>query len=281
MTSSMATAALEPASKPCKGKTAKVFQLITPAANRFLQQKWDMARHQRHLDRLNEIKPAIDNKTPAEFREQKKKDAKRMQREAERAAEIHQGNIKILKKISNMVQKQHEEWKGMRTLPQEINPFEHIRQKQLKKIKEENIRHLEKIEVFSSQSNYSKEKFDSDWSETERHLERISLYPIVLSIPHSRSTATSKYTTPQSSRPNSGRQRDSESSLMLSMGEHSDGYGDDGGRSSDRKESDWSCSSHAAEIHDADESLASMSIVSETNLRPESPALISIIVEQE
>ncbi|MGH0125363.1 UNVERIFIED_CONTAM: hypothetical protein FKN15_028744 [Acipenser sinensis] len=150
----------------------RAYQPTAPAANKYLQKKWDQSRYEEHRRKVVKARPVVDTKgfqTPAHLHLKLKK----LQLEEERLATIERDNHILSSKLSDIMRS-----KGLvdhrNSYPERSLNAEKRRQ-QLQEVTRENQGILERITI--QESEYRRQRWEKDWERTERCRDDIARYP--------------------------------------------------------------------------------------------------------
>ena len=147
-----------------------------PVACLAIHRRTEDEQYKRHLQRLKNVRPSVDNKPPRKppshllDRDKKKKNSQQIEREFEIAFE----NTLLLQKLKNIMQCDSNRFNSSPPiLPRSLNS-RHRRQ-ELERIMHENMGIVSRIQ--SVTSSYETKKWDMEHKETRRLLKRISKPP--------------------------------------------------------------------------------------------------------
>ncbi|XP_060742261.1 sperm axonemal maintenance protein CFAP97D1 [Tachysurus vachellii] len=150
----------------------KAYQPLKPAANKYLQKKWDQDHYDEHRKKVTEAKPIVDTKgirTPTHIQAKLKK----AQVQEERQAVIDRDNQLLASKIADIQLSKgridHRNFYPARSLNSES------RRIKLLEVAHENQAIYERITA--QESEYRRELWQDDWVRIEQRREGITRYP--------------------------------------------------------------------------------------------------------
>lgn len=164
-----------------------------PVGSRLCAQKWQEDQYKRHRQKLAQVKPSVDNRSPPRFRHLEV-NLKRAQTEEERFAAIEKDNRRLLSRMTTILSASTgdgavgdevvaasrsaspvrlvADHKGPRSLNREY------RRRQLEKITQENHAILKRIQ--DRRPFYNHGKWEEDFRKNEEMAQRIAQKPFVL-----------------------------------------------------------------------------------------------------
>ncbi|XP_058264896.1 sperm axonemal maintenance protein CFAP97D1 [Hemibagrus wyckioides] len=150
----------------------KAYQPFRPAANKYLQKKWDEEHYAEHRKKVREAKPTVDTKgiqTPTHIQVKLKK----AQVQEERQAIINRDNQLLASRLADIQHSKgridHRNYYPERSLNSES------RRAKLLQVAHENQAIYERITA--QQSEYRRELWEEDWVRTEQRRDSITRYP--------------------------------------------------------------------------------------------------------
>ncbi|KAF7701950.1 hypothetical protein C0J45_9322 [Silurus meridionalis] len=150
----------------------KAYQPFQPAANKYLQKKWDQEHYEEHRRKVREAKPVVDTKgirTPTHIQVKLKK----VQVQEERQAIINRDNQLLASKLADI---QHSRGRiDHRNLYIERSLNLERRRAELQQVTRENQVIYERITAQESQ--YRRELWEEDWARGEQRRDKITRYP--------------------------------------------------------------------------------------------------------
>eukprot|EP00164_Ancoracysta_twista_P001578 GFYU01002067.1.p1 GENE.GFYU01002067.1~~GFYU01002067.1.p1 ORF type:complete len:225 (-),score=32.01 GFYU01002067.1:524-1198(-) len=147
-----------------------------PEANKICSEKWRDRAYQIHKQRLNSMKPAIDNKPPTKYTHLVQ-NLKKAQLEEERYSEIERENRILLEKMSTIMQQTHFHARsGSAQAPRSLN--KEYRKRELMRITSENQAILKRIQ--HKEPYYNHLQWEEDRKQNEVYLSMICNYPVSL-----------------------------------------------------------------------------------------------------
>ncbi|KAI5614808.1 hypothetical protein C0J50_10962 [Silurus asotus] len=150
----------------------KAYQPFQPAANKYLQKKWDQEHYEEHRRKVREAKPVVDTKgirTPTHIQVKLKK----VQVQEERQAIINRDNQLLASKLADI---QHSTGRiDHRNLYIERSLNLERRRAELQRVTRENQVIYERITAQESQ--YRRELWEEDWARGEQRRDKITRYP--------------------------------------------------------------------------------------------------------
>ncbi|XP_060759002.1 sperm axonemal maintenance protein CFAP97D1 [Neoarius graeffei] len=150
----------------------KAYQPFKPAANKYLQKKWDQEHYNEHRKKVREAKPTVDTKgirTPTHIQAK----LKAAQVQEERQAIIDRDNQLLASKLADI---QHS--KGCidhRNFYPECSLNSERRRAELLQVTHENQMIYKRITA--QESKYRRELWEEDWARTEQRRDSITRYP--------------------------------------------------------------------------------------------------------
>mmetsp|Transcript_13447 Transcript_13447/g.24054 ORF Transcript_13447/g.24054 Transcript_13447/m.24054 type:complete len:219 (-) Transcript_13447:8-664(-) len=143
-----------------------------PCSNKFLYMKHVQHCQQLHRDRLQTMKPAIDNKPPKKPTHLTN-NKKREQMLEDRFIRIERENRMLLERMSSIMQKKGLDNDSRRHQVKSLNKS--YRKKELQRITQENQNILRRIQ--HSEPNYSYMQWEEDRRNHEQYMKNICEYP--------------------------------------------------------------------------------------------------------
>jgi hypothetical protein len=147
--------------------------------NRLCARRLEEAKHVRHIEKLQQIKPGIDNRSPVSSSfTHLRSNPKREQLIEENYNEIDRANRKLLERMKEIIRKPSESSclvgskKGLRSLNRES------RKKELKRITNENLSIMKRIH--HAQSTYDHVSWEQDFRKTREYMKNSCELPVVL-----------------------------------------------------------------------------------------------------
>ncbi|XP_056089193.1 uncharacterized protein CFAP97D2-like [Rhinichthys klamathensis goyatoka] len=152
--------------------THKSYRPLKPAANWFLQQKWDQSNYEIHRDKVREAKPVVDTKgieTPAHIRHNLKK----VQLQKERTSIIERDNHRLASNLSAITRS-----KGLvdnRNHCPQLSVNTHKKKEELLELTAENHRINQRI--LTQKSDYRRELWEADFEKVQQYRDKLAHYP--------------------------------------------------------------------------------------------------------
>ncbi|PKU40082.1 cell division cycle protein 16 like protein [Limosa lapponica baueri] len=153
-------------------KMHRAYQPVLPCGNKYLQLKWDKAKHEEHKKRIQAAKPLVDTSAPATYSHLHLKLGK-LKLEEDRLSVIERENCLLLEKMSCI----------MRTKGQIDNKNDYRakslngekRKQELRRVNQENRAILDRIT--KTQPQYQVQRWHEDWQRAEKYMANIARYP--------------------------------------------------------------------------------------------------------
>lgn len=150
----------------------RAYQPITPANNKLLKKRWDMAKYDMHRKKVQSANAVLDNHPPKTYLHLHLK-LKKMQIEEERLATVERDNRILLEKMSYI----------MRTKGRvdNTNDYGHKslnktkRQRELLRVTHENQAILKRIT--SKEPHLNHLNWEEDWRTNQQYMDNIAKYP--------------------------------------------------------------------------------------------------------
>ncbi|XP_073419006.1 sperm axonemal maintenance protein CFAP97D1 isoform X2 [Dendrobates tinctorius] len=139
--------------------------------NNILKKKWDNYHYQCHVSRVRAVKPEVDNKPPRTFLHHHVQ-AKKIQKEQERLAEIEKNNRLLMEKIALIMRTGGTVDNWNTCVLRSINSNK--RNREIVRITAENQAIHKKI--LDSKPYYDHKKWECEWKATRKLMQHTSSY---------------------------------------------------------------------------------------------------------
>eukprot|EP00698_Gefionella_okellyi_P013367 TRINITY_DN3653_c0_g1_i1.p1 TRINITY_DN3653_c0_g1~~TRINITY_DN3653_c0_g1_i1.p1 ORF type:complete len:236 (-),score=41.32 TRINITY_DN3653_c0_g1_i1:204-911(-) len=146
-----------------------------PKGNKILSKKWEEHMKKIHTDRLQSVRPSVDNKAPKRFTHLRQ-NLKRAQMEEERYSSIERHNRMLLGKMERIMRQKN-------TLDNQ-NEYEArslnfvVRKREMMKITQENLSILKRIQ--HKEPSYDHAAWEQDAKRHESYLKHLCEYPVIV-----------------------------------------------------------------------------------------------------
>jgi hypothetical protein len=140
-------------------------------ANRICDEKWTDRAYKIHRQKLNKVKPSIDNKSPPMYPHLYQK-LKKAQSEEERCTQIERDNRTLVRRMTDIMQRSALDTHNNAKF---ISMNKETRKRELMRVTQENQQLLRRIQ--QRQPTYNHLKWEQDRERNEQICERICRHP--------------------------------------------------------------------------------------------------------